>query len=310
MSKKMNRRNFMKNSIAVSAAAIGISLEEKALLAAQQKKGMNIEPDNTKEKLPVGKIGNVNITRLILGGNLVAGYAHSRNLIYVSSLLKNYFTEEKILETFVKAEENGINTVVLNNLNRDFKAINILNSYWKQGGKMQWLAQVNPAVHDVETNIKVAVDNGAIGAFVQGGIADKWTERGQQEQLYKAVEFIKQNGLIAGIGGHSLNVPIAAETAGIKFDFYFKTLNNADYMCDNLRETVDFMNRVEKPWIGYKVLGAGVKKPEEGFEYAFKNGADLICVGMFDFQISTDVALAKKVLKELAVSGRARPWRA
>ncbi|MCL2348114.1 MAG: hypothetical protein FWC50_07605, partial [Planctomycetaceae bacterium] len=39
-----------------------------------------------KEKVPRSKIGNVEISRMILGGNLIGGWAHSRDLIYVSDL--------------------------------------------------------------------------------------------------------------------------------------------------------------------------------------------------------------------------------
>ena len=41
---------------------------------------------------------------------------------------------------------------------------------------------------------------------------------------------------------------------------------------------------------------AGAIHPNDGFDYAFKNGADFACVGMFDFQVAEDVAIANKVL--------------
>ena len=37
-------------------------------------------------------------------------------------------------------------------------------------------------------------------------------------------------------------------------------------------------------------------KPEDGFRYAFENGADFICVGMFDFQVVDDVNLVIDIL--------------
>ena len=49
--------------------------------------------------MPCGKIGNVTISRLFIGGNLIGGWAHSRDLIYVSKLFKAYNTEAKIFET-------------------------------------------------------------------------------------------------------------------------------------------------------------------------------------------------------------------
>ena len=68
------------------------------------------------------------------------------------------------------------------------------------------------------------------------------------------------------------------------------------------------MKDLEQPWIAFKVLAAGAIHPKDGFRYAFKNGADFICVGMYDFQIVDDVNIALN-----ALSGnfpRERPWRA
>ena len=54
------------------------------------------------------------------------------------------------------------------------------------------------------------------------------------------------------------------------------------------QETIDFMKTVTKPWIAFKVLAAGAIMPQQGFTYAFKNGADFIAVGMLDFQVRGD----------------------
>jgi hypothetical protein len=69
------------------------------------------------------------------------------------------------------------------------------------------------------------------------------------------------------------------------------------------KETIEFMKTVNKPWIGFKVLGAGAIHPREGFEYAFNNGADFICVGMFDFQIRMDA----DIVRDMFAKGVDRP---
>ncbi len=67
------------------------------------------------------------------------------------------------------------------------------------------------------------------------------------------------------------------------------------------------MEQVDRPWVAYKVLGAGAIHPVQGFRYAFQNGADFICVGMFDFQVAEDVTLAREAAGKSR--SRRRPWR-
>lgn len=278
-----------------------------------------IDISELRGKVPSGRIKDISMSRIMVGGNLISGFAHSRDLIYVSTWLKNYFTDEKVIETLWICEACGINTAVLRT---DENTIRILDKYWKRGGKIQWLAQTYPKGQDI-TNIQSAIDNGAIGAFVMGNIADQIVQENKLDDLIKPVDFIRSKGIIAGVAGHSLTVPETCAREGIPVDFFMKTFHHNNYWSatpvdpadpylprqgkkhgqsnDNLwcmgdKAVADFFSTNETPWIAYKILAAGAIKPEDGIRHAFRSGADFACVGMFDFQVIENANIACKVL--------------
>jgi hypothetical protein len=67
------------------------------------------------------------------------------------------------------------------------------------------------------------------------------------------------------------------------------------------------MRSVDRPWIAFKVLGAGAIAPAVGFREALQAGADFLTVGMFDFQVRENAALLKGLCESRLQ--RSRPWR-
>ncbi len=328
----MKRRKFLRNAAMATTAAIVPIRTHSAegagnnLLSHEEENLINkarFQDTGVKGKLPTGKIKNVEMSRLMAGGNLVSGFAHSRDLIYVSNLMKTYFTEEKIIETLFISEASGINTAVLR---CDDHIVGVLKKYRQQGGKIQWLAQTYPVGKEYK-NIKLAIDNGAIGAFVMGNNAERYLDENKVDELGEAVEFIKGKGVIAGVAGHTIKVPVACVENGIKPDFFMKTYHNNTYWtaspidpadpelpkqshdnmwCASAEIVADFFSKNNTPWLAYKVLAAGAIRPKIGFREAFESGADFIVVGMFDFQVADNVNTVYDILNsELK---RERSW--
>ncbi len=293
----------------------------------------NLSLTDLKGKLPQGNLGKLKVSRLILGANLVGGWAHSRDLIYVPSLFKAYNTDRKVFETLELAERAGINSFL-----PATPQMPQFNKYREvTGSKMQTICQVFPTPQDLKTDIDKAIDYGATSLYVQGHFAERFVKNGQIDLLGKALDYMKSQGYVAGIGSHSIEVQIACEKEGLNPDYYVKTLHSDKYWSatplknrvewsvdtaklpdhdqfhDNMFDlfpdkTIAFMENVQKPWIAFKVLAAGAFHPKDGFRFAFENGADFICVGIFDFQMIEDVNVALDVLSTL--NGRKRPWRA
>jgi uncharacterized membrane protein YphA (DoxX/SURF4 family) len=277
-----------------------------------------------KGQLPYGKIGNHEISRLVLGGNLIGGWTHARDLLYVSSLSKAYNTERKIYETLKLAEAAGINTI-----NIGFPSNNLLQKYKKvTGSKMKVITQISADIKDESKlfdNMYQAINFGVDIIQIQGNWCD-WMVRDQHvERIGRLLDKIREEGFIAGLGAHTVDSLIACRDAGIIPDYYMKTMHHDNYWSAHPREnrvpfevdsgshldhnkfhdnlfclfpdrTIEFVRSATVPVMGFKVLAAGAIKPEDGFKWAFENGADFICVGMFDFQIINDVNICLDTL--------------
>ena len=143
MAERTDRRHFLGSAIVGTAGASALlSLEEKSLQAALDKKDQPAEPHRLPyqgETLPSGKLGKLTVGRLLMGGNLIGGYAHSRDLLYVSRLLREYNTDSRIFDTFELAEESGVNMIQVAP-----GSVDIVARYRKErGGKLQMMVCVD-----------------------------------------------------------------------------------------------------------------------------------------------------------------------
>jgi hypothetical protein len=319
MSTRLTRRDFVKaTALATTAAPLALRGEQAAGPPAAPAFSGPLPPQ--KETLPMGKIGGAQFSRLMLGGNLISGYAHSRDLTYVAELMKRYNTDAKVLETLEMAETHGIN--VVNSWVKD--GIAQLQQHWKRGGKMKWISQARVNADGGLDQFKMAADLGATAIHVTGDVADRLVREGQMDTIVRILELVRSLKCSAGVGAHGLGTIVACEKARINPDFYVKTFHSHEYhtapkadetddlgrydnsWCKDPEEVTEVMVNVRQPWIAFKVLAAGAIPPQRGFRYAFESGADFILVGMFDWQVAEDVKIARDVLGDLK---RHRPWR-
>lgn len=333
-----SRREALKNLIGLPVLGLmgAGAYRDKTLYGVDVMSGATIQLNRLdinelNGELPKGKIGNIEISRLILGSNLISGYSHARDLIYTDTLFKAYNTERKVFETLAIAEQAGINTI-----NSGMASLPPVAKYKKlTGSKLKVIAQANIPDKEIFSAVDQAIDEYGVDIVqIHGGSCDALVRDGKFDIIRQVAEHIRERGYIVGLGAHTIDSLILCEEHDIVPDYYMKTMHHDNYWSAHPREnrlpfevignkspehnrfhencfcsfpdrTVEFVNRVKVPVIGFKVLAAGAIRPKDGFRWAFENGADFICVGMFDFQIVDDVNICLDVLGDL---DRKRKW--
>ena len=318
----VTRRDALKTTVAAAlastASVAGLRSYEERNLVAQEAQNAAQNPQNGQAaqvdgrsgatrtsfnvkpraklnaKVPLAKLGkDLVVSRVILGGNLIGGYAHARDLIYVSDLIKAYHTEQKCVETFMLAEECGINAFL-----GDWNQGQMMSNYWKwTDGKMKLISQCT----DDPDVVKRTIDCGSAAVYPQGETCDRLVREGKLDRLAQIVETIRDAGLPAGLGAHRVETLQAALDFGIVPDFWMKTYHPLTYWsaqhpqehdnvyCRRPDDTKAFMEARPEPWVAFKTLAAGAVSPQQGFRFALDGGADFLCVGMYDFQIVDDI---------------------
>ena len=273
------------------------------------------------------KIGNVELSRLILGGNMIGGWAHCRDMSFYDKLVKAYFTDERIFRNFRIAESCGVNTILTNPA-----LMRVINRYWREeGGKIKFISDCGYPGGVIRGAI-ASVENGASMVYFHGGNADVTAVVKKEWKPFREyLDEARKLGVPVGIGCHCLaTVKFCVEHDCLP-DFWMKTVHRIDYptahlnedlkplttgvgVCDNRfvdtdrQEVFDYMATRPEPWIAFKVLGAGIEHPKDAFPVAYAGGADFICCGMYDYQLVEDVNITNEFFAN-GLPSRSRPWR-
>lgn len=254
--------------------------------------------------LPTVALGPLQVTRLIVGGNPFSGFSHQSP--ERDRQMRHYYTVERIKQTLRDCEQAGINTCMLR---VDAHICRMLEEFYNEGGRLQWLAQMAPE-EARQANINRAKSFGAAGYYVHGAVTDAAYRDGDLGRIAKAVDDIHSAGLLAGVAGHMPTAHLAVYEAGIPVDFHMVCF----YDCGSVHagegerfdpadppQAVEAIRAIAKPCIAYKVLGAGRVAPEEALTYAYASikPGDAVNVGMFigdnSDMVAQDVALAARL---------------
>ena len=255
------------------------------------------------------KIGNVSVSRMILGGNPFSGFSHQSG--DTDDQMVHYFTTARIKDILRSAEELGVNT----HLSRaDHHVMRYLLEYWDEGGTIQWLAQTCPELGSLDRAVQNGISGGATGCYIHGGSMDFLLANDQLDEVPPAIAKIRAAGLPAGIAGHNPKVFEWAEQ-NLDVDFYMCSYYNPahrDKLAEHVSGTAEWFNAedrrimvetirgLSKPAIHYKVMAAGRNDPKEALEFVARHlrPIDAVCVGIFPKDNPTMLADNVRLLEE------------
>ena len=287
------RRGFVRSNLALAAGLAGAGGATASQGRAIQNPADSI-PDSDI-KVPKIRFGDVEISRLILGCNMLGGAAHYNRIL--GGLMREWYTEERVVEVMQRANQHGINAF---NYYPGFpRSLSDFKKFQAGGGKMHVIAQgtIEPA-ELVRTVQPLAI-------YHQGERVDRAYRDRRMDTVQEYCKKVRDLGVMVGVGTHRPEVIEFVEDKGWDVDFYAGCVYDRNrspeelrkllggelpemarevYLQDDPARMYKVMRKTPKPCLAFKILAAGrVVSVENAFKQAFESlkPIDAVMVGVF-----------------------------
>ena len=300
------RREFLRSGAGLTIGMMGVAAAAEAPAkqletlpdGGKGNAGIAMSGDTPCVQVPKMKFGGEEIGRLVLGSNPINGFAHFNGTY--SSLMKEWFTMERAVETLHYATRHGINAF-------NYSSHGQCPQYWSQflseGGKMHIIAgdSTNDDPVTVVKNLKPH------SLHRQGEVVDVAFREGKMNDVREWCKKVRDTGTTVGVATHKPDVIAFIEEQGWDVDYYCgcvyhrtrtdeewrKVLNGElmemsreIYMQSDPPRMYKVMRQTPKPCFAFKILAAGRLAPdqvEQAFRTAFASikPIDGVWVGMF-----------------------------
>ena len=248
--------------------------------------------------LPMMKIGDLSVSRLIVGSNPFTGKSHMT--ADVDADMKAHFTEQAAFAMLRRCEEAGINAVQSRG---SLPVMDLLYRYRQTGSSMLWLAQTGKSLATFEDELDTMMKYNQSAVCIHGELSDELFLCGMLDRLGGLLDKIRAKNVPCGICSHFPEVLAYAEEHNLKPDYYMASVYNL-FQPDRSHDVNPTGERFEDsdvpvmfktirslsaPTIALKILGAGRKcetqeQVRDCFIRAFAEmkPGDGVLVGMFD----------------------------
>jgi hypothetical protein len=233
-------------------------------------------------------IGTQSFSKVLCGTNPFYGHSHfsaARDAEYLAR-----FDDRRIAQTIRECLRRGVNTVESSANRRIGSILSTLRDAGSQPIHLVGTTRIDET-SDIKTHqqkLSFLIENRAAICVVHSQYVDRPWEAGSIEGLAPLIEKIHEAGLLAGISTHRVRTVELCETRHYGIDTYMFPLNLSGFVYpgydgnESVRERVDVVRGVSKPFILIKALGAGRIAPKEGLQFLAENAkpSDLISLGL------------------------------
>lgn len=277
------RRQFLREAATMGAAMAAVDAAQAASSG-----------EATPQAMPTIRLGDLEVSRFILGSNPFFGFAHKPD--DTGKRMRAYYTQERIMATMDEAADHGITAVWTPCYDH---WIRLWDTYRERGGKLKtWIGQPDPKPEQMKAHIKACAEHGGKAICIQGCRIDEQMGKKRYGVVRRWLDLIHELGLPAGIATHRPTTHLVAEDHKLPTDFYHQCVYQPEnYSPTCLQQALATIGKLDKPVVAYKVLAAGRIPPQTAFPRLFRRlrPKDGLCVGVFPKddpdQIAEDVAL-------------------
>ena len=259
-------------------------------------------------------IAGVEISRLALGGDLIAGHAHARDLIWTDEFMRRYNSGAALPRTVRYCLHCGIDAVFaepafLADMTRAART-----GAFAASGTLKFFANCANADEAAKS-----AAGGAKAVYVRPEAADALARAGDSEALRALFEGVGSCGLPAGIGAEDVETVRFCVDNGIKPDFWVLAFHSTDYpaaklktRCNNIwcvdpKAAAEYMKSRPEPWVAVRCMAGGAFDPAAAYRFAMSGGASAAAIDLVDYRIVETVnALTAKDKPAQAAKGDAK----
>ena len=250
------------------------------------------------------RIGGVSFSKVLCGANAFYGHSHfseARDAEY-----RGRFDDAMIERVILRCLEFGVNAVESCANERILSIVARAREQSAEPVRFVGSTRVDET-SDMKTHprkMSFLVENRADLCVVHAQYADRPRKDDAIVGLERLLDKAHEAGLLAGISTHRVETVELCEKRGYPVDAYLFPLNPIAFCypgyagSETVRERVDLVRGVAKPFILIKALAAGRIPPDEGLHFIAENAKpeDLVSIGFgTEEEAAETLEIAEKV---------------